>query len=194
MIKLTPKIISSLAILTSTAGFTASAFSQATIVYGPRSTAVPTLGGTALIALSILMLIVAVRVLKGQKHIGAKLVAVATTASALALGVGGIGMVTDAYADMIQVVELVDANGGEIQAPEGPSMVVNSTEQTQNLIAINADPGCFIGDIANGGIDGGINGGMNGGGEGNYVGECSDSPSTTLEPGDFCDIFVFCET
>ena len=194
MSKLLPKIISSLVTL-ATAGFTSSVFAQATITYGPSgSSAVPTLGGTALIALSVLMLVVAVRVLKGQKHAGANLVAVITTASALALGVGGIGMVTDAYADMIQVVKLVDANGGEIQAPEGPSMVVNSTEQTQNLIAINADPGCFIGDIANGGIDGGINGGMNGGGEGNYVGECSDSPSTTLEPGDFCDIFVFCET
>ncbi len=120
--------------------------------------------------------------------------AVATTASALALGVGGIGMITDAYADyVIQMVVLEDGNGGEVQVPEGPSEVINGTDQTQNLLSINADPGCFIGDISNGGINGGINGGLNGGGEGNYVGECSDDPSTTLEPGDFCSIFIFCD-
>jgi len=51
-----------------------------------------------LIPLSLLLLVVAVRVLKKQQHAGTNIVALVTAVSALAMTVGGIVVVSDTYA------------------------------------------------------------------------------------------------
>jgi len=189
MIRLSPKFISSLMILITTIGFTTNTSAQAVVTYGSGSSPIPTLGGVALIALSALLLIVAVWVLRGQKHAGANLVAVVTAVSALAVGIGGIEVISDADA-VTPTIVLDSESGGQVQVPPGMSDIVNGTTRVQSILSIDPEPGCSIGDPRNGGIDGGDSKTANGGID---LGTCSDNPSTVMNPQDFCDIYVFCD-
>jgi len=184
---------SALALLVST-GLSSAALAQGTgavITYGPAGSAdVPTLGGSALIALAILLAVIAVRFMR-EGRASTRFMSMLVAASALAVGVGGISLVSDTFAGPVSI-ELTNEDGGEISVPVGLSEVFNATATQQVLKKIEPSPGCVISDAGNGGTAGltVLNGGLNGGGS--FVGNCV--VSTSLAPADTCSIFVSCDT
>lgn len=172
----------------------ASAGGAGTIIYGPGSSlGIPTLGGSALIALALLLAIIAFRVLRTQQHSGVNLVVALTAATALASGIGGINLISDAKASPSQ--EMEDIEGGDIELFAGLNQIFNGTEASQKILSIDLNPGCFIDDMDNGGI---VNGGITNGGivrpaaNGGGVGQCDDSPGTDVPPGSYCDLPIAC--
>jgi IPTL-CTERM motif len=166
------------------------------IVYGSgNSTPVPTLGGSALIVLAILLAVIAFRILRTQQHKGVNFVVALTAVTALASGVGGIRLVSDANALIpVGTVNMSSESGGSVQLSIGANEVTNITSVPLSILEINLRPGCFIDNVANGG-NGGVGDPVealaNGGG--NFVGYCDVDPSTTVPPGDFCGIVIACE-
>jgi hypothetical protein len=178
-------------------GLSANVFAGASvgsIVYGSGASAVPTLGGSALIILAILLAVVAFRILRTQQHRGVNLVVALTAIAAVGSGVGGIRLVSDANAIPVGVVTMSSESGGSVSLFFGANEVTNATSVPLSILEINLAQGCFIDDRANGG-NGGIGDAIeaqaNGGG--NFVGYCDDDPSTTVPPGDFCGIVISCE-
>ena len=99
------------------------------VVYGAvASTAVPTLGGSALIVLAILLAVVAFRIMRMQQHKGVNLVVVLTAVTALASGVGGVDLVSEANALPGGVVDMSSAGGGSVQLIFGFNEVTNTTD------------------------------------------------------------------
>jgi IPTL-CTERM motif len=173
--------------------------SVGSIVYGSGdSTPVPTLGGSALIVLAILLAVVAFRILRTQQHKGVNLVVALTAVTALASGVGGIRLVSDANALIpVGTVNMSSESGGSVQLSIGANEVTNVTKVPLSILQINVANGCFIDNIrpnggGNGGIGDAIEAQANGGG--NFVGYCDDNPSTTVPPGDFCGLVISCDT
>ena len=163
------------------------------ITFGFTASKVPTMSATALIALAVLLLVVAVRVLKSEHRTGFNLVAIVSAVSALALATGGINLISEASAGFkTSSIFLSDENEGQsVIADGGFYTLENRTEEQQTIQSIKTRADCSLGGPPiNGGLNGGVNGGGNGGGI--FVGECSDSPSTVLEPEQFCELFVFC--
>jgi hypothetical protein len=141
-----------------------------------------------LIVLAILLAVIAFRVMRTQQHKGVNLVVALTALTALASGVGGINLVSDAWA--IPGSVMTDAGGGSLPLNEGYNEVRNATEVPQKILDIQFAPGCGT-NAPNGGAP---NGGssiqaLNGGG----VGECNDNPSTTVPPAAYCTLNIFCE-
>lgn len=172
------------------------------IVYGSgTSTPVPTLGGSALIVLALLLAVVAFRILRTQQHKGVNLVVALTAVTALASGVGGVRLVSDAHAIIpVASVDMDSESGGTAALFPGINEVTNVTNVPLSILKITVASGCSIDDIRpNGGGNGG-NGGIgvdaieaqaNGGG--NFVGNCDDNPSTTVPAGDFCGLIITCD-
>lgn len=160
--------------------------------YG-TSEVVPTLGGTALIALALLLAVVAFRVLKSEQYKGVNLVIAVTAVTALAAATGGVKLISDATADY--GIYLKSESGGTVQLNPGDNQIINGTRTPQSVLAIEIAPFCYIGG-PNGGDNGGVpvralNGGMNGG---ESVGECSDSPSTLIPAdGGSCYLYINCD-
>jgi hypothetical protein len=157
--------------------------SVGSIVYGSGGSAVPTLGGSALIVLAILLAVIAFRIMRTQQHKGVNLVVALTAITAIASGVGGVHLVSEANAAPGGVVvDLSSAGGGTVQVFLGLNYVVNRTNVPLQILDITIAPGCAIGpgaDTANGGAS---------------VGECGDNPSTTVPPeGFFCTLIVTCD-
>ena len=177
------------------AGFSTALFASSaaagpavTITFGFTASRVPTMGGTALIALAVLLLVVAYRVLKSEHRTGLNLIAIVSVISAVGLATGGINLISEATAGFDTIV-LTDENEGQIEIEEdGFYEVENGTEELQVIQSIVTRADCSIGGPP---INGGLaNGGMNGGGS--FVGECTDSPGTELEPEQYCELAVFC--
>jgi len=157
----------------------------ATLTYGPAGSAgVPTLGGSALIALAVLLAVVAVRFLR-ERRASARLMSLLLLACSLAVGIGGISVVSDSFASI--PLEMTNADGGVINVPEGRSDILNGTDKDQVIKQIVLESGCAIVDDRNGGTS--MNGGLNGGGS--FVGACA--VSTALAPADYCSIFIDCD-
>lgn len=161
---------------------TASAGGAGSITYGPGSLEIPTLGGSALIALALLLAVIAFRVLRTQQHSGVNLVVALTAATALASGVGGINLISDAKARPSQ--EMEDIGGGDVELFPGLNQIFNGTEASQKILSIDLHPDCFIDDFDNGGGPRALNGGG--------VGQCDDSPSTDVPPGSYCELPIAC--
>ena len=169
--------------------------SVGSIVYGTGdSTAVPTLGGSALIVLAVLLAVVAFRILRTQQHKGVNLVVALTAITAIAAGAGGIRLVSDAQAVTVGVVNMTSEAGGSVQLSEGLNEVTNTTNVPLKILDISLVGGCFIlvpvfdeNGVAREPIAALANGG------GQFVGFCEDDPSTTVPPAGFCEISVFCE-
>lgn len=163
------------------------------VVYGSGASAVPTLGGSALIVLAILLAVIAFRILRTQQHKGVNLVVALTAIAAVASGAGGIRLVSDANA-MVTAVNMTSESGGTVFLSIGPNEVTNVTDVPLSIQQIEVVPGCTLVTEGNGGNGG--NGGApilpaNGGG--NFIGICDDNPSTTVPPGDFCGLIVACD-
>jgi IPTL-CTERM motif len=154
------------------------------IVYGPGSTSVPTLGGSALIVLAILLAVIAFRVMRTQRHKGVNLVVALTAITALASGVGGINLMSDAWAITGNFVNMGAEGGGSVQLAPGYNQVTNTTGIPQKVLDIQFSPGCGT-SAPNGGIAALANGGTG-------VGECNDNPSTTVPPSAYCTLDIFC--
>lgn len=155
-----------------------------TLIYGPGSTSVPALGGSALMVLAILLAVIAFRVMRTQQHKGLNLVVALTALTALASGVGGINMMSDAWAPPGNFVNMGTAGGGSVKLVNGPNQVTNTTGVPQKVLEIQLDPGCSSGEF-----NGGVAVPLNGGGS---VGECDDNPSTTVPPASYCTLNIFC--
>ncbi len=173
--------------LGSFASLAAAGTTGAIITYGPVGAAasIPTISGSLLIALAVLLMLVAFRLLKDRPHAGTKLVIAVAAITALATGAGGIRLVADAHAT-IQDQFMTNEDGGILRVPSGGSFrVFNSTGVTQEIKKIENN--C-------------LNGGFNGAGArvealngGSSKGTCE--VATTLAPNtEYCEITVFCES
>lgn len=163
------------------------------ITHGPLSaTAVPTMSGFALILLAALMLVVVARVIKSRQLSGAQFMLAALITGAIASGASGIKLVSEAYArPAFNSVSLSDPAGGTLPLDPGENCVSNNTGIAQQILDIQVS-----GLIANNGGEanvgapsfecpeaGVVNAGLV------PVPECSDSPSTVLQPAATCAVF-----
>jgi hypothetical protein len=178
----------------------------AAIHHQPLFHAIPTLNGTALIALGLMLACVAFQLLKGRKSAGTHLVVAITVAAALATGGGGFKLIADAHGIVfLNSLFMTISNGGVLnipfQAGSSRSCVYNSTDKAQKITKIEyVSPcgtlnGASLGSaadftIANGAGTCGVNGASYGG---DFVGWCEVN-TTTLAPGkaQYCIIGTHC--
>jgi len=176
--------------LGSFASLAAAGIPGAIITYGPVSAAsasIPTISGSLLIALAVLLMLVAFRLLKDRPHAGSKLVIAVAAITALATGAGGIKLVADAHAGAPSQFPMTNEDGGTLTLPPGgPFQVFNNTNVTQEIKKIENN--CL-----NGGSNGGqplvqtLNGGQT------SKGTCQ--VSTRLAPAtEYCEITVGCDS
>ncbi len=171
-----------------TIGFSATVSAQSTvgsITYGPGSNAVPTLGGSALILLAVLLAVMAFRAKRSQQRQGVNLVVAMTAIAAIASGVGGINLVSDAQAGIsIEpfFIELDSAGGGTEPLIEGLNLVLNGTGVPQKILSIQLSGGCSTAALPV--IEG-------------EVTECDDNPATVLasdkSPASACGLAIECD-
>jgi len=152
------------------------------IAYQPAVAAsIPTLGGFGLVMLTLLLAVVAVRMIKNQQNSGTTWLLTAICVTALATGSSGIKLISDAYA-MYNTEYMTSDSGGTVTVGSlGCTHVFNDTSVTQEIINIDSGE-YFVGSCANGGSS--ANGGS-------YRGTCSDNPSTSLNVDDYCEIQVY---
>jgi len=123
-----------------------------TLDYGPASnggagpgavtpTAIPTLGGTGLVLLSALLLFIFWRLHRKGSIQGARFLTVALISGALASGLGGIKLVSDAVAQSPGVVRhMTNAEGGSLEFNDELGYlgcVVNTTGAAQQVRAMS---------------------------------------------------------
>ncbi len=166
-----------------TIGFSAMVSAQSTIgsiTYGPGSNAVPTLGGSALILLAVLLAVMAFRAKRSQQRQGVNLVVALT---AIASGVGGINLVSDAQAGIsIEpfFIELDSAGGGTEPLVEGLNLVLNSTGVPQKILSIELSGECSTAALP----------------DVEAASECDDNPATVLasdeSPASACGLAIDC--
>jgi hypothetical protein len=156
------------------------------ITHGPlTATAVPTMSGFALVLLAALMLLVVARVVKSRQLDGTRFMLVALVTGAIASGVSGIKLVSEAYAlPAFTPVSLSDPAGGTLPLSPGENCVTNNTGIAQQILDIEFSG--FIGN--NGGNVGGPT--LDCGEAAGEVPECSDTPPTVLQPGATCGVEV----
>ena len=157
------------------------------ITYGPVGTAVPTLSGSMLIALAVLLMLVAFRLLKDRPQSGTRAIIAVTAIAALVSAAGGVKLVADAQATG---PSMDDPDGGSLEfSPPRDSQVYyypisNSTAIPLQIKAIQYAPDCRN----QGPSIATFNGGQ-------PLGDCSVSmiigPQTTQE---FCNLSVSCGT
>ncbi|MFV0278443.1 MAG: midcut-by-XrtH protein [Parahaliea sp.] len=129
-------------------GLTLAAASTATwaqtVTYGPAATAIPTLGGGALILLSALMILAFWQMRKRGllNDGGGRFMVFALATGILVSAAGGVKLVADAYANGGLIVSLNNASGGTVPLDTSTTNCLrNETEVTQEILAIN--PGAF---------------------------------------------------
>ena len=157
----------------------------AVITYGPIGSAVPTISGGMLIALAVLLMLVAFRLLKDRPASGTNLVIAITAITALATGAGGIKLVADAHA-VSPVLEMTDPAGNTpLFVPQGgPWQVFNITDVPLQIKQIQYSPGCGDQPL-NGAQVQALNGGSS-------VGTCSTSTTLAPQSAEYCEITVYC--
>lgn len=158
----------------------------AVITYSPQSVAaaVPTISGSLLIVLAVLLMIVAVRLLKDRPNAGANLLIAVVAIASLATGAGGVKLVADAYAGVLEA-QMTNAAGGTLNIPSGASRVVNVTEVPQQITNIAYSAGCSSQAPVN--ADAPVQADA-----GTSVGTCTTSTTLAAQSGEFCDIDVVC--
>ena len=180
------KLIINLSTSLGMVSFSSLASAAAVITYGPGATSVPTMGGTMLIALAVLLALVAFRLLKDRPRAGSNMVIVIAAATALATGAGGIKLISEAQA-LTAPLDMSDSKGGVINVP-GPGFwtIINSTDVPQQITNIQYDPGCSDGRLF---LEPRVNV-LNGA---EPVTACA--VSTVLAPGETesCELQVFCD-
>ena len=142
----------------------------------------PTLGGSALIVLAILLAVIAFRIMRTQEHKGVNMVVTLIAVTALVSGVGGVNLVSNVWAPPSG---MTDPEGGEVRLNPVPNNVPNMTGVPQKVLNVVAnDPDCSIGgeysveELAAPG---------NGGG-----GELMCAQNPTVPPNESCTVFLAC--
>jgi len=154
--------------------------SGAILAYGPLANAVPTVGGTLLIVLSVLLMFVAFRLLKHRTQSGTQLFVAVLAVGALATGAGGVKLVADAYA--AAATEMTNPNGGVLTLPPGVSLVSNATDVRQHILSIQYLGGCSNQPNAKGAqLEAPP-----------PAGTCSTSTSLAPQSTEYCEIEVVC--
>lgn len=163
--------------------------SGAVITYGPVGAAsIPTISGSLLIALAVLLMLVAFRLLKDRPHSGTKLVIAVAATAALATGAGGIKLVADAQA-IDPVLQMTDPSGNTpLFVPQGgPWQVLNATGVPLQIRTIQYSPGCSDQPPP-------LNGAQAQAFNGGSVGTCSTSTTLAPQSAEYCEITVYCNT
>jgi hypothetical protein len=145
-----------------------------TITYGPLASAsVPTLGGSALIVLAILLAVIAFRVMRSQQHTHIKLVVALTTTAAIASGIGGIELISDASATGENIL-LQTKGGGSVTLVCAQNNVTNATDVPQEIKKIQ----------------------LNGNSSGSVSNQCKEGTvlAENGEPNNICLLDIFCPT
>lgn len=135
------KILTTSLVLTIT-GFTAHALAQeqvGTLTHGPSATSVPTLGGYALILLAVLLGLVAFRTMRTRQHNGASLVVALTAILAIASGVGGVNLVSEAWAGN---PNMENPDGDDVKLYTGETEVKNNTGISQKIRSVELIEDC----------------------------------------------------
>lgn len=159
------------------------------IMHAPHGNPVPAIGGIGLVALALLLSVAAVRLFKRSGTDGSKFLIAAMGVAVLVSGASGLKVMNDAYALTSPKINLKVDSGGTVTIPDtnGCYEVLNTTNLPQSITDIQANLGWVL-TACNGGVPskaGAKPAIMNGGG---FQGTCSDSPSTLLEVGEFCEI------
>lgn len=170
----------------------ASAGIGAVITYGPgAATAVPALGGYALVALAGLLALVAYR-LRGEGALREnRFLGLALFVAVVATGASGAKLVYAVNFGPAPGVPLNQASGGEANVGTGTSCLYNQTEGELAITAITPSTGAVIDSLGTS-KDGTCpetyidNGGVNAG----EAPVCSASPSTVLGPQKACSVTV----
>lgn len=128
---------------TASAGGTTATVSYAPLSDGPM--AIPTLGGTALMALALLLAVMVWRF----RHTGLlrnnPLMGVALGVAILASGIGGGHLVYAANFGVAPVISLVSASGGSVNlSTVGTSCILNVTDSEQTITSISTAGGYVI--------------------------------------------------
>lgn len=161
------------------------------ITHGPLSaTAVPTMGGFALILLAALMLVVVARMIKSRQLNGAQFMLAALVTGAIASGASGIKLVSEAHALRLpNPVLLNDPAGGTLTLFQDLNCVTNQTGVAQQILDIQINvPVANNGGQANVGAPTCPDGPITNGGSFVAVPECSDNPPTVLQPDGTCAV------
>jgi hypothetical protein len=115
-----------------------SAWSQS-LDYGPLATAIPSLGGVALVLLSAMMFVALWQMKRRGMIGGSRFMALALVSGALASGVSGVKLVADVRATPVDK-ELTNPSGGTIDLDVGFNCVRNATDVVQEVRSINIGP------------------------------------------------------
>ncbi|MCB1865557.1 MAG: midcut-by-XrtH protein [Chromatiales bacterium] len=161
------------------------------IVHEPFARQVPTASGIALVALALLLATLAFRLVRRPSGSGSRFLTLAIAVTAVAAGGSGVKLISDAAAVM-PTLNMINATGGEVSVPgvEECFAVANTTVYPQQITEIMSNPPYLLTSCGNGGtVTGAANGGMMANG-GTFVGTCTASPGTVLNPGQFCEIYV----
>jgi exosortase sorting signal-containing protein len=144
---------------------------------------VPTLGGAALMVLSFILAVVAVRIIKAQKASGTNLVAFVTAATSLIVGAGGITLASSPVEAVVTPTEIpMTEDGGElfVTFPDIYYWAVNSASKPMTISKITViNSSCSL--------EGQPSGALN---DGAPVGQCA--VNMDIEPGDYCEIKISC--
>lgn len=115
------------------------------ITFTPASaaaTAVPTLGGTLLVLLALLLGVIAVRSVRHQRSSGtASVFAGALALGALASGVSGVALIQDVHAGV--GVSIQDEAGETFEVPCGTGLYQNDSGVSMQVTELVAPTGCI---------------------------------------------------
>jgi len=117
-----------------------------TIVYGPPTESIPTLSGTMLIVLGMLLAVVAFRVLRNYPG-GRPLASIVALSIAGLSGVSGIKVMQEAYAGASY--PMTQTNGGSVHVnTSGVDVPVDNTSgRTQQIKSVKPDSNCSVGTV-----------------------------------------------
>jgi hypothetical protein len=134
-----------LAVLAGAAGSAHAGFVGApggVVGYGPDVAAVPTLSAWVMLALGLLLLVLAYRVLRTRAN-GRLLANLTLVGGAVAAAAGGHALIDSAQAIAVTDVHLSAAAGGSVAVNEGVSRLINATSSTQVIRSIAPAEGMF---------------------------------------------------
>lgn len=143
------------------------------VTYQPVASSIPTMSSAMLIVLAMLLGTLAFRLLRSNGT--GRLMGTLLALGALAMGSGGIKVLSDAYAELPSAMD--NPNGGKLyRYATGP--VVNESGRTQMIIAIKC---AFPAGDKNSPVSANFG-----------APTCDDDPPTVLSPSDQCYLAFYC--
>lgn len=149
-----------------------------TITTVPGASGIPTMGGGALMMLSVLLAVIAVRVMRSGKHKAVNMTVALAAILSLVSGAGGVHLISDAIAG--EGITINNPNGATRSVFPGFNQVRNESGVLQRVSDISLNSDCSQ-----------VFDAENGGGK-DSVGDCSVSPSSEIPDGRSCDLIIDC--